>query len=124
MTQTATTINQSEALLESGIPASAADMKYVISPDGVYKLCTADTANYWPDITVPAFSLSALMNLIPMSRTIDGQECGLQLFAPILGLEPEVDKNKYVLGYSVRFFCIGDTLLDAAFGLLMKLYKT
>ena len=124
MAKTATTINQSEALMEAGIPASAADMKYVISHDGCYELCMADAANYWPGIEVPAYSLSALMDLLPKTQTVNGHMCGLQLFSPVYGLEPQVDKDKYVLGYSAMLCSIGDNLLDAAFGLLMKINKS
>jgi hypothetical protein len=71
MTQIATTIEQSKHLLELGLDSKSADMCLCKSTQDTWFLC-AYTPGSYDAHTVPAWSLSALLEVMPKELVNDG----------------------------------------------------
>lgn len=111
----ATTIEQSKKLIELGLSADTADMRYEEIPriQGEYKLVFSKPNNKWE---IPAWSLSALIELMPIK----------------IRNSREFTIYKGESGYSLTYFFHdedypiirdGVTLLDTAFEMVCYLLE-
>lgn len=114
MTQIATTLSQSQKLIEMGIDPSTADMcwRFWRHQDSAEYVLMAYTAKYVDD--TPAWSLSALMELLPKNKIEEVSICPVGY-----------DFGWY---YVEKWFCtstscttISESLIDAVFEMVVKL---
>ena len=80
----ATSLQQSRHLLELGLDPATADMRYVYFDETDYGLEIAnefdDTINkFFNAVTISAWSLSALLEVMPISITEEGIKCNLDI---------------------------------------------
>ena len=69
-TKICTDVEQSKKLIELGIDLDTSDMYWDFQIDG-YVLISYELGYYHNDSEIPAWSLSALLNLLPLSTTLD-----------------------------------------------------
>lgn len=73
MARIATSIEESKRLLELGIDPNTADMSYDWIGGKVYDLCLAPCVN---EMDIPAWSLGALIELLPADATLSFEDEG------------------------------------------------
>ena len=120
---TTTTLEQSRHLVELGIPMESADMTYEKLAIGnnfpeelQYRLCLT-SFKYYSGIGVPAWSLSALLELMPETIKADYE---LTLQKDGYGY---IVSYTHVFGDEVKDLCyfIGDTPIEAAYKMVVWL---
>lgn len=106
----ATTVEQSKHLVEIGIPMESADMTYEklaignnFSEELQYILCLTQF-RFYSGIGVPAWSLSALLDLLPDMITVDNWDYDLDL---------QKCDNGYVVSYT--YFPFADESEDLCY---------
>ena len=131
MNKLATTIEQSKKLLELGLKPETSDMMYV----GITNTLILKNDCYADELDIPAWSLSALIELMPFEiydkMFSDGKVGSFRTFE--LAIETnQRDNNRYKIKYrlvSVREFgkylkiCEGRTLLDASYNMVVWLLE-
>lgn len=123
MNQIATTIEQSKKLIELGIDVNTADMYYYKENVFNNALSTFNGAllvkgNSKPEVeyTIPAWSLSALIELMPKHLLDDDEEFALEIYITY--------KNKYAVCYQELFPAIhSSSLFNVVFQTVCYLLK-
>ena len=100
MSNIATTIEQSKRLLVLGLDIKSADMCLCKTAQDTWFLC-AGTPGEYDAHTVPAWSLSALLDVMPIIITKDGMEYKLGVFPSGL-FSTHSDTSKWTLQYCGR----------------------
>lgn len=101
MSNIATTISQSRKLIELGLDPESADMTYLLFSDGKYSIKVEIGERQKGESFLPAWSLSALLEVMPITITKDGMEYKLGVFPSGL-FSTHSDTSKWTLQYCGR----------------------
>lgn len=101
MSNVVTTIEQSRKLIELGLDPESADMTYLLFSDGKYSIKVEIGERQKGESFLPAWSLSALLEVMPITITKDGMEYKLGVFPSGL-FSTHSDTSKWTLQYCGR----------------------
>ena len=123
----ATTIEQSKHLFELGLDPKTADMAYICgAPESLNVVDDYYLKDIHDEYDTPAWSLSALLEVMPTTIEIDGLRYDLELFKAI---DDDTDSPyygvKYVYNddYHLDYYESGSNIIEQAFAMVCILLE-
>ena len=117
MKKICTTVEQSKKLIELGLDIETSDMYWDFQETG-YILIADELGYYHNDSEIPAWSLTALLNLLPEELELLSDE---DVFVPTLSRYYD-DKSKFICCYDnggCEHWYIEDSPVDAVYNMLV-----